>query len=60
MFTSTRIRLTAWYVGILAVFLVALGVALFQLEEHQLRTNADNGLRATADRVEVSVQKIGL
>ena len=60
MFTSTRIRLTAWYVGILAVFLVALGVALFQLEEHQLRTNADHGLRATADRVEVNVQKIGL
>ncbi|HEX3328905.1 MAG TPA: ATP-binding protein [Gaiellales bacterium] len=60
MFKSTRIRLTAWYVGILAVFLIALGVALFQLEEHQLRTNADNGLRATADRVEVNVQKIGL
>ena len=60
MFKSTRIRLTAWYVGILAVFLIALGVALFQLEEHQLRTNADNGLRATADRVEVNVQKTGL
>ena len=60
MFKSTRIRLTAWYVGILAVFLVVLGVALFQLEEHQLRTNADNGLHGTANRVQANVQKSGL
>ncbi len=55
MFTSTRIRLTAWYVGALALFLLALGVAVFQIEERQLRTNVDRGLRATADRVRANV-----
>ena len=51
MFKSTRIRLTAWYVGALALFLLALCVAVFQLEERQLRTNVDRGLRVTATRV---------
>jgi signal transduction histidine kinase len=60
VFQSTRIRLTAWYVGVLGVFLVALGIALFQLEERQLRTNADHGLRATAGKVEGNVHKGGL
>jgi signal transduction histidine kinase len=60
VFTSTRIRLTAWYVGVLGVFLIALGVAVFQLEERQLRTNADHGLRATADKFEVNVRKRSL
>jgi signal transduction histidine kinase len=57
VFTSTRIRLTAWYVGVLAVFLVALGVALFQVEEHQVRTNVDHGLHVTAARVLTNVRK---
>ncbi len=55
MFTSTRIRLTAWYVGALGLFLLALCVAVFQLEERQLRTNVDHGLRVTAERVEKNV-----
>ncbi len=52
MFTRTRIRLTAWYVGALAVFLIALGTVVYQLEEHQLRTNVDHGLTVTAKRVQ--------
>jgi len=60
VFTSARIRLTAWYVGALALFLLALCVALFQLEERQLRTNVDNGLRVTAQRVERNVTKHNL
>ncbi|HEX5559160.1 MAG TPA: ATP-binding protein [Gaiellales bacterium] len=60
MFQSTRIRLTAWYVGVLGVFLIALGVAVFQLEERQLRTNADQGLRATAEKFETNVRKRSL
>jgi signal transduction histidine kinase len=52
VFTRTRIRLTAWYVGALAVFLVALGTVVYQLEEHQLRTNVDHGLTVTAKRVQ--------
>jgi signal transduction histidine kinase len=51
VFTRTRIRLTAWYVGALAVFLVGLGTVVYQLEEHQLRTNVDHGLTVTARRV---------
>ena len=60
MFQSTRIRLTAWYVGVLAVFLVALGIAVFQLEERQLRTNADHGLRATAEKFQANVRRRSL
>jgi signal transduction histidine kinase len=56
VFKSTRIRLTAWYVGALALFLLALGIAVFQLEERQLRTNVDHGLRVTADRVQANVK----
>jgi hypothetical protein len=57
MFTRARIRLTAWYVAALALFLVALGTAVYQLEEHQLRSNIDHGLRVTADRVHQDYRK---
>jgi signal transduction histidine kinase len=60
VFQSTRIRLTAWYVGVLGVFLIALGVAVFQLEERQLRTNADHGLRTTAEKFEVNAERRSL
>src|SRR5690348_7317748 len=60
MFTSTRIRLTAWYVGVLGVFLIALGVAVFQLEERQLRTNVERGLHVTAQRARVNVARHGI
>jgi signal transduction histidine kinase len=60
VFQSTRIRLTAWYVGVLGVFLIALGVAVFQLEERQLRTNVDHGLRTTAEKFETNVRKRSL
>jgi signal transduction histidine kinase len=60
MFQSTRIRLTAWYVGVLALFLIALGIAVFQLEERQLRTNVDRGLHATAARVLTRVHRSGI
>ena len=60
MFKRTRIRLTAWYVGALALFLLALCVAVFQLEERQLRTNVDRGLRVTAERVQVRVDRFGV
>jgi two-component system, OmpR family, sensor histidine kinase CiaH len=52
VFTSARIRLTAWYVAALALFLLALGTAVYQLEEHQLRSNVDNGLRSITQRAQ--------
>jgi signal transduction histidine kinase len=56
VFTTTRIRLTAWYVAALALFLLALGTTVYQLEEHQLRTNVDHGLMVTASRVSAKVK----
>jgi two-component system sensor histidine kinase CiaH len=52
VFTSARIRLTAWYVAALALFLLGLGTAVYQLLEHQLRSNVDNGLRSTSARAQ--------
>lgn len=52
MFTSARIRLTAWYVAALALFLLGLGTVVYQLLEHQLRSNVDNGLRSTSARAQ--------
>jgi signal transduction histidine kinase len=60
VFQSTRIRLTAWYVGVLGVFLIALGVAVFQLEERQLRTNVERGLHVTAQRARANVAGHGI
>ena len=50
-FRRAQVRLTAWYVGALAVFLVALGTTVFFVQRAQLQRNIDSGLRVTADRV---------
>jgi signal transduction histidine kinase len=60
VFTSARIRLTAWYVAALALFLLALGTAVYQLEEHQLRSNVDNGLRSISHRARSQVAETNL
>jgi two-component system sensor histidine kinase CiaH len=60
VFTSARIRLTAWYVAALALFLLALGTAVYQLEEHQLRSNVDNGLRSISHRARSQVAETDL
>src|SRR5205085_10680793 len=59
MFTRARIRLTAWYVAALALFLLALGTTVYQLEEHQLRSNIDHGLRVTADKAATEFREGG-
>jgi signal transduction histidine kinase len=48
VFRRARIRLTAWYVGVLAVFLAALGGSVYLLQKRQLERNIDNGLKVTA------------
>jgi len=60
VFTSARIRLTAWYVAALALFLLALGTAVYQLEEHQVRSNVDNGLRSISHRARSQVAETNL
>src|SRR5690348_16503763 len=51
-FRRAQVRLTAWYVGALALFLVALGTAVFLVQREQLQRNIDSGLRVTAERVQ--------
>jgi signal transduction histidine kinase len=50
MFGRARIRLTAWYVGGLAVFLLVLGAGVYLFERSQLQSNVDHGLRVTGNK----------
>ena len=52
MFSKARIRLTAWYAGVLAAFLVLLGTAVYVVERHQLLSNVSHGLQVQAARIE--------
>ena len=54
MFSRARIRLTAWYAGVLAAFLVLLGTAVYLVEKHQLVSNVNHGLHVQAARVEAA------
>ena len=54
MFSLARIRLTAWYAGVLAAFLVLLGTAVYLVEKHQLVSNVNHGLHVQAARVEAA------
>jgi two-component system sensor histidine kinase CiaH len=51
VFSKARIRLTAWYAGVLAAFLVVLGTAVYLVERHQLFSNVNHGLQVQAGRV---------
>jgi signal transduction histidine kinase len=54
VFSKARIRLTAWYAGVLAVFIVLLGTAVYLVEKHQLVSNVNHGLHVQAARVEAA------
>ena len=54
MFSRARIRLTAWYAGVLTAFLVLLGTAVYLVERHQLLSNVNHGLHVQAARVEAA------
>ena len=60
MFSKARIRLTAWYAGVLAAFLVLLGAAVYLVERHQLLSNVNHGLQVQAARVETAFATDGL
>jgi signal transduction histidine kinase len=47
-FRRARFRLTAWYVCVLAVFFLGLGVTVYLLQKRELYQNINTGLRATA------------
>jgi signal transduction histidine kinase len=50
VFRRARIRLTAWYVGVLAVFLLALGTTVYFVQRSELEENVNSGLRVTAHK----------
>jgi signal transduction histidine kinase len=50
-FRRAQVRLTAWYVGALAVFLTALGTTVFLVQRTQLERGIDSGLHVTAQRL---------
>src|SRR4051812_163274 len=50
LFTPARIRLTAWYVSVLAAVLVVLGTALYLVVREQLLNSVDDGVRLVAER----------
>ena len=50
MFTSTRIRLTAWYVLVLALIGVVLGGIVFLTVRRELRSGVDTDLRLVGER----------
>src|SRR3954454_18209643 len=50
LFTPARIRLTAWYVSVLAAVLIVLGTALYLVVRNQLLNSVDNGVRLVAER----------
>jgi two-component system, OmpR family, sensor histidine kinase CiaH len=52
VFSRARIRLTAWYAGVLTAFLVLLGTAVYLVERHQLVSNVNHGLHVQAARLE--------
>src|SRR5437868_4095007 len=50
LFTPARIRLTAWYVSVLAAVLIVLGTALYVVVREQLLNSVDDGIRLVAER----------
>src|SRR6266536_3583649 len=60
MFSRARIRLTAWYVAALTGFVVVLGAAGYLVERHQLQSNVNHGLMATAARADSEYRRSGL
>src|SRR5262249_26470071 len=50
LFTPARVRLTAWYVSVLAAVLVVLGSVLYLVVRAQLLNGVDNGVKLVAAR----------
>ncbi|TMI89836.1 MAG: HAMP domain-containing protein [Bacillati bacterium ANGP1] len=53
---SIRWRLTAWYTGIMAISLAALGVVLYALYANSLWGRTEDMLRARADQIAMKVE----
>jgi len=59
LFTPARVRLTAWYVAVLAAVLVVLGTALYLVVRDQLLSSVDNGVKLVAARASAQWTETG-
>ncbi len=57
MFDSVRIRLTLWYVGVLALVLLAFSVGVYALLARSLNERLDNGLRDSLEAMGTSLTR---
>ena len=55
---SLRLRLTLWYVGLLAAILVAFGVGLYSIVSYSLYAEVDNALESKAKDIQVSLSTV--
>ncbi|HTD46552.1 MAG TPA: ATP-binding protein [bacterium] len=53
---SIRVRLTAWYTGIMALSVVALGLVLYALYANSLWARAEDALRTRAEQIAMKVE----
>ena len=51
IFSSTKIRLTFWYVGVLALILILFAAATYFLFDSVMRSQIDSTLAEIADRL---------
>ena len=57
MFNSIRIRLTIWYLGVLALIIIAFAAAVYLLVERNLNRTTDENLAERARNVETDLRK---
>jgi signal transduction histidine kinase len=55
LFTRARVRLTVWYVAVLAGVLVVLGSSLYVLVRQQTWSRIDSGLKVTAAQAQADI-----
>jgi heavy metal sensor kinase len=53
---TIRTRLTIWYSGLLLLILAVLGVSLFQILGHSLRSQAENSVIGLAKQIQASIE----
>ncbi len=57
MFNSIRIRLTIWYLGVLALIIIAFAASVYLLVERNLNRTTDGNLAERARNVEMDLRK---
>jgi predicted Holliday junction resolvase-like endonuclease len=57
MFNSIRIRLTIWYLGVLALIIIAFAASVYLLVERNLNRTTDENLAERARNVETDLRK---